>query len=140
MGDAANKESASEFQVPEQSAEGWQEAGKSSPSCCCGMAEGRGDSLGLLFHSLTKRETIAVTAEAWFLSERGNIYTCHAMGQLLSLFAAAQNWNNSHRLHGSLSDFESGIEAVPPCQETGGKERICVGENLSPQHRDGALN
>lgn len=64
MGDAANKESASELQVPEQSAEGWQEAGKSSPSCCCSMAEGRGRSLGLLFHSLTKKEIISVTAEA----------------------------------------------------------------------------
>lgn len=64
MGDAANKENASELQVLEQSAEGWQEAGKSSPSCCCSMAEGRGRSLALLFHSLTKKEIISVTAEA----------------------------------------------------------------------------
>lgn len=34
----------------------------------------------------------------------------------------------------------SGIEAVPPCQETGGKERICEGENLSPQNKDSTFN
>lgn len=94
-GDAANKERTSELQRSEQSAGDWQEAGKSSPSHCCCMAEGRGGSLGLL-HSLTKREMIPVTAEAQFPSERGNIPTCHAMGQLLSLFATAQNWNSSH--------------------------------------------
>lgn len=96
MDDAANKDSGSKLHVPKQSAESWQEAGNSSPSCCSCMAEVRGGSLGLLFHSLTERETIPVTAEAWFPSERGNIYTCHAMDQLLSLFVAAQNWNNFH--------------------------------------------
>lgn len=35
---------------------------------------------------------------------------------------------------------ESGVEAVPPCQEAGGKERICEGENLSPQHNDRTFN
>lgn len=35
---------------------------------------------------------------------------------------------------------ESGIEAVPLCQETGGKERICEGENLSSQHKDWMFN
>lgn len=43
MDDAANKDNASELQVPE-SAESWQEAGKSSPFCCCCMEEG-GDNL-----------------------------------------------------------------------------------------------
>lgn len=95
------------------------------------MAEGRGGSLGLLFHSLTKRENILVTAEAWFPSERGNIYTCRAMCQLLGLFAAVLNWNNLHRLHGSLSDFELGTGAVSQGQEAGGKERITSAQRLS---------
>lgn len=39
-GDTANKDNASELQVPEQSAGSWQEAGKSSPFCCLCMEEG----------------------------------------------------------------------------------------------------
>lgn len=97
------------------------------------MAEGRSQSLGFLFHSLIKREMIPLATEAWFPSEWGSIYTCHTTGQPLSLFAAAQNWKNSHQLHSSLSNFESGAEAVLPCQETGGKQRICEGEKLQAQ-------
>lgn len=96
VGDKANNESASELHVPDQSAEGRQEIGNFFLSCCCCMAKGRGVSLGFLFHSLTKREMIPVTAEAWFPSERGNIHTCYTVGHLWSLAAAAQNWNNLH--------------------------------------------
>lgn len=40
MGDAARKDNASELQVPEESADSWQEAGKFSPFCCHCMEEG----------------------------------------------------------------------------------------------------
>lgn len=58
----------------------------------------------MLFHSLTEREKIPVTAEQWFPSERGNIYLCHTVSRLLSSFAAGQNQNNLNQLHGSFSD------------------------------------
>lgn len=39
-GDTDNKDNASELQIPEQSADSWQEAGGSSPFCCHFVEEG----------------------------------------------------------------------------------------------------
>lgn len=62
MGDTDDKDNASELQVPGQSADSWQEAGM--------HGRGRGKPLGMLFHSLTERKMIPITAEQWLPSER----------------------------------------------------------------------